>query len=74
MRNTGIVLLLIGIYIVINSGSFRDLVFGTAEISFLKPSAKNGSSGGGSWSTGGFGDETAADQTTHKKQGGIYAS
>lgn len=69
MRNTGIVLLLIGIYIVINSGSFRDLVFGTAEIGFLKPSS-NGSSGGGSWTT----NETASDQTTHKKQGGIYAS
>ena len=37
MRNTGILLFLAGIYIVINSGSLRDLVFGKAHISFLNP-------------------------------------
>lgn len=37
MRNTGILLFLAGLYIVINSGSFRDLVFGKAEIGFLTP-------------------------------------
>lgn len=37
MRNTGILLFLAGIYIVINSGSLRDLVFGKATISFLNP-------------------------------------
>lgn len=37
MRNTGILLFLAGIYIVINSGSLRDLVFKRAHISFLNP-------------------------------------
>lgn len=37
MRNTGIVLFLIGIYIVLNSGSLRDVVFGKASVSFLNP-------------------------------------
>lgn len=71
MRNTGILLLLIGIYIVVNSGSFRDLVFGKAEIGFLKPLG-GGSSGGGSWAEDG--KETSSDQTTQKVGTGKYAS
>lgn len=46
MRNTGVLLLLVGIYIIVNSGSFRDLVFGKAEIGFLTPSAKGRAVGG----------------------------
>lgn len=41
MRNTGILLFIAGIYIVINSGSFRDLVMGKAQISFLQPKGKS---------------------------------
>lgn len=63
MRNTGILLLLVGIYIVVNSGSFRDLVFGKAEIGFLKQNRDTSSS-----------DETSADVTTHKQKGGKVAS
>ena len=37
MRNTGILLFLAGIYIIVNAGSFRDLVFGKAKIGFLTP-------------------------------------
>lgn len=37
MRNTGILLFLVGIYVVVNSGSFRDLVMGKAKVGFLTP-------------------------------------
>lgn len=52
MRNTGILLVLVGIYIVINSGSFRDLVKGTATLGFMNPkSASTSSSPGGGTTT-----------------------
>jgi hypothetical protein len=37
MRNTGILLLIVGAYIAINAGSFRDLVFGKAKLGFINP-------------------------------------
>jgi len=37
MRNTGILFLLAGIYVIVNAGSFRDLIFGKAKIGFLTP-------------------------------------
>lgn len=47
MRNTGILILLAGAYIVINSGSFRDVLLGKARISFLTPKdAEVGPDGG----------------------------
>lgn len=59
MRNTGILLLLVGIYIVINSGSFRDLVFGKASLGFLNSKQSSNSTQ--------FATETSADKTTAKK-------
>jgi len=41
MRNTGILLFLVGLYLVINSGSFRDVVLGKADITFLNPKDKS---------------------------------
>lgn len=46
MRNTGILLFLVGIFMVINAGSFRDLVFGKATISFLNPRTGSSFTGG----------------------------
>lgn len=39
MRNTGILIFLVGIYVIINSGSFRDVLLGKASVSFLNPKA-----------------------------------
>lgn len=37
MRNVGWLLLLAGIFVVVNSGSFRDVVMGKASFGFLNP-------------------------------------
>lgn len=58
MRNTGILLLLIGIYIIANSGSFRDLVRGKATLNLLNPTNP----------------ETTDTRTTFKQIGGNFAS
>lgn len=35
MRNTGILLFLVGVYLIWNSGSFRDVLLGKARLNFI---------------------------------------
>lgn len=39
MRNTGLVLVLIGIFVFINANNFADVVRGKSSLSFLNPKA-----------------------------------
>lgn len=57
MTSTGILLIIIGLFVVINSGSFRDIVAGKASFGFLNPkqSASNTQSSSGSSSRNGPG-------------------
>lgn len=43
MRNTGILLLIIGAFLIINAGSFRDLVLGKAKLNFVNPKTASSS-------------------------------
>lgn len=63
MRNTGILVLLVGVFIVINSGSFRDVVLGKAKFNFIQPASSGTASSKTTASVPTGGGDTSAGQT-----------
>lgn len=71
MRNTGILLFLVGVYLVLNSGSFRDVILGKADISFLNPKGSNSDKSSGRVRSGSWDDDENDSDSISKKVGRI---